>query len=44
MTKIISILISLVLMLSCKAQKNNENTNEMKTFNIKKFEENKGKQ
>ncbi len=43
MTKIISILISLVLMLSCKAQKNNENTNEMKKINIKKFEENKGK-
>ena len=34
----------LLCIYGCKAQKNNENTNEMKTFNIKKFEENKGKQ
>ncbi len=32
----------LLCIYGCKAQKNNENTNEMKTFNIKKFEENKG--
>ncbi len=36
MTKIISILILLVLILRCKVQKNNENTNGMKTFDIKK--------
>jgi hypothetical protein len=44
MKKIIYILLVLLTASNCNGQKNNLNSKEMRTFDIKKFEDNKGKQ